>query len=210
MRLHLHGNAESGHTYKVALALRLAGQPFAYTPIDLDLPREARPEPFRSTSRFGEAPMLVIDGVSHCQSDAILLALSERLALLALEPGAMVQAREWLFWETSRIGFSAANLRLALGGARQTPVEVVSWLRARLASDLVTLDQELTGRRYLLGTQWSIADIACAAYLYWPEHLGGELRFPVHVAAWLERLSGEPGWENPYDLLAPSGTKISA
>lgn len=202
MQFHLYGNRDSGHSYKVALALRLSGETFDYTAIDLELPREARPEPFRSTSRFGEVPLLVIDGVAHSQSDAILLTLSERIPALALGPGDLCLAREWLFWETNRIGFSVPNLRFALGWAHHTPRDVVAWLRARVASDLVRLDQELTGRRYLLGPKWSIADIACAAYLYWPEHLGSEVRLPVHVAAWLERLADEPGWAHPYQLLA--------
>jgi glutathione S-transferase len=202
MQFHLYGNRDSGHSYKIALALRLGGQVFDYTPIDLGLPREARPEPFRSTSRFGEVPLLLIDGVAHSQSDAILLALSERVPELALTPDQVELAREWLFWETNRIGFSVPNLRSALGWEHHTPREVIAWLRARAASDLVRLDQELTGRRYLLGAKWSIADIACAAYLYWPEHLGSEVRFPVHVAAWLERLADEPGWDHPYQLLA--------
>lgn len=202
MQFHLYGHRDSGHSYKVALALRLSGQTFDYTAIDLELPREARPEPFRSTSRFGEVPLLLIDGVAHAQSDAILLALSERVPALGLGPDEIDLAREWLFWETNRIGFSVPNLRFALGWAHHTPPDVVTWLRARVASDLVRLDQELTGRRYLLGPKWSIADIACAAYLYWPEHLGREVRFPVHVAAWRERLAAEPGWAHPYQLLA--------
>jgi glutathione S-transferase len=210
MQFHLYGNRNSGHSYKVALALSLSGQNFDYTPIDLELPREARPEPFRSSSRFGEVPVLLIDDVAHCQSNAILMALNERIPGLGLAREATARALEWLFWEANRIGFSVINLRSAIGGAHKTPPDVINWLRARVASDLVTLDQELTGRRYLLGTYWSIADVACAACLYQPEHLDSEVRFPVHVAAWLERLSGETGWRDPHALLASVDTKVSA
>lgn len=201
MRFHLFGNRESGHSYKIALALSLSDQRFEYTHIDLALPREARPEPFRSMSRYGEVPLLLVDGVPQCQSDAILLALSEMMPELAIRPEDVQQIREWLFWEANRIGFSVPNLRFALGWAPQTPTDVLAWLRARVASDLVRLDHELAARPFLLGPHWSIADIACAAYLYWPEHLGSEISYPVHVASWLKRLADRPGWQHPYDLL---------
>ena len=43
----LYCNRESGHSYKVALALRLAGIPCEQRPVDLNLPRERRAEDFR-------------------------------------------------------------------------------------------------------------------------------------------------------------------
>ncbi len=35
MTLVLYGNRESGHSYKVALALRLLGRPYIYRAVDL-------------------------------------------------------------------------------------------------------------------------------------------------------------------------------
>ena len=68
----LYGHPESGHTYKVALALELAGIPFDYRWVDVFKPREQRPADFQAASRHGEIPVL-IDGVPLVQSNAILL-----------------------------------------------------------------------------------------------------------------------------------------
>ena len=69
----LYCNRESGHSYKVALALRLMGIGFEQRPVDLNLPREQRPADFRSASLFGEVPVFVDeDGLAVCQSNAIL------------------------------------------------------------------------------------------------------------------------------------------
>ena len=55
----LYGNRESGHCYKVKLALVLAEVHHEYREVDLDVPFEERGEDFRAASRFGEVPVFV-------------------------------------------------------------------------------------------------------------------------------------------------------
>jgi len=47
----LYGHPESGHTYKVALTLALAGIPFDYRWVDVFRPREQRSADFQAASR---------------------------------------------------------------------------------------------------------------------------------------------------------------
>ena len=69
----LYCNRESGHSYKVALALRLMAIPFEQRAVDLNLPRAERDADFRAASLFGEVPVLVDeDGLAVSQSNAIL------------------------------------------------------------------------------------------------------------------------------------------
>ncbi|MDJ1158875.1 glutathione S-transferase family protein [Chelatococcus sp. SYSU_G07232] len=199
---HLYGHRRSGHSYKAALALALAGEPFHYTAVDIAEPRAARTAEFREASRYGEVPVLMVDGVPHCQSDAILLRLAESLPALAVPRESSVLAREWLFWEANRIGFSVPNLRFARHWARDTADGVVDWLRRRAEADLERLEAELRRQPFLLGERWSIADIACAAYLFWPEEIDVEWeRYPA-VTIWLDRLRALPGWRRPEDLMS--------
>src|SRR5262245_36527683 len=72
----LYGHPESGHTYKVALTLELAGISFEYRWVDVFKPRGERRADFEAASRFGEIPVLVDDGAPMAQSDAILLHLA--------------------------------------------------------------------------------------------------------------------------------------
>src|SRR3546814_10417887 len=75
----LYGNKESGHSYKVALALALLGVEHAYRAVDLTVPRPDRPAEFQAVSRFGEVPLLVLVAEGRtplAQSNAILLHMA--------------------------------------------------------------------------------------------------------------------------------------
>ncbi len=197
----LFGNRESGHSYKVSLMLALAGLPHDYEEIDLELPRDARPEPFRSLSRYGEVPLLLHAGQPYVQSNAILLHLAEHTRAYGGETQQRLErAREWLFWEANRVGFSLANLRFGLkftttGAATDGQV----FLRQRFEADAARLDAELAdGRAFILDDQPSIADVSLCGYMFWPEQ--ARVTMPPGVQAWLDRISALPGWRHPYDI----------
>lgn len=200
-RLVFYGNRESGHSYKVKLALSLLRLDHEYRPVDLMLVRSERPESFRAVSRYGEVPVLVVDGEPIVQSNAILMHLARTTGELRGEcdPDRTV---EWLFWEANRIGFSVPNLRFARSFKTDTAPEVIAWLEARARADLDRLDEEFEAKdRFLLGSSISIADIACCAYLFWPEQTGLDYTEWKHVSAWLDRIRSVPGWGHPYTLL---------
>ena len=198
----LYGNRESGHTYKVALTLSVAGIAYDYHEIDLDLPRQVSPEPFRSLAKYGEVPLLVHDGVVFVQSNAILLHLADHTGGYGAETRERLdRVREWLFWEANRIGFSLANLRYALRFGDTTHPAVIDMLRTRCEADLARLAFELAdGRTFVLGDAVTVADFSIAGYMWWPEQAKVEL--PEAVQAWLARIAALPGWRHPYEMLA--------
>jgi glutathione S-transferase len=197
----LYGSRESGHCYKVKLALVLAELHHEYREVDLDVPFEERREDFRAVSRFGEVPVFVDGSVALAQSNAILMYIAERSGKLGGELP-REQLAEWLFWEANRVGFSVPNLRAARSyAAGRTNPDVTDWLEKRAFQDLDRLDTELSARPFLINSTITIADIACCAYLYWPEQAGLELARWPNVVKWLERISTLPGWAEPYDLL---------
>ncbi len=201
--MQLFGNRDSGHAYKVRLMLSLAGLPFDYQEIDLDQPREVRPEPFRSLAKYGEVPLLVHDGRPYVQSNAILLHLAEHTGKFGGESKERLErAREWLFWEANRLGFSLANLRYGLkytSTGAATDGQVL--LRHRFNADIERLDGELSdGRAFILGDAISVADISLCGYLYWPEQ--ANVTLPAHVQAWLDRIGALPG---PYGFYLDGG-----
>ena len=202
MDLILYGARESGHSYKVRLALTLMHVPHEYRCVDINLPHEERPAEFRAVSRFGEVPVLVDRGQVYVQSDAILLHLAQREHKFhgrdAIDHD---QVREWLFWEANRIGISVPNLRYALRWLPDTKPEVLDWLRARALADLGRMNDEFSGRKFLLGDFPTVADLACCGYLYWLDQAGLDIvRWPA-VARWLADISALPDWKHPYDLM---------
>jgi len=198
MDLTLYGNRESGHAYKVKLFLALAGIAHRYVAVDIERPRLDRPEEFQAVAKFGEVPVLVIDGTAHVQSDAILLHLAHRTGLFG--GGTDPRVLEWHFWAANRINLSIPNLRYYLRYPGEAPDDAIGWLRARAELDLARLDAELSDRGFLAGTAATTADISACAYLFWLDQAGFDIaEFPA-VGAWLDRIRALPGWGEPYAL----------
>jgi glutathione S-transferase len=195
----LYGARESGHAYKVKLAASLLSIAHEYREVDLRVPLGERRRDFREASVFGEVPAWVEGDRTLVQSNAILLHLARRAGRFGADDGDRVT--QWLFWEANRIGFSVPNLRHALRFAKDTPREVVRWLRARAEKDLARLDLELTDQSFVLGAECSVVDVACCAYLFWADQADLDLSAWPSVERWLDRLRGLPGWGAPYDLL---------
>jgi glutathione S-transferase len=184
----------------VKLALNVLGIAHEYRAVDLRQPHDQRRPDFRDVSPYGEVPVLVDAGVALAQSNAILIHVARQTRRLGGERN-LDEVTQWLFWEANRIGFSVPNLRHSLVFARDTSEVVVEWLRARALKDLATLDQELATKSFLLGAELTVADIACCAYLFWPDQAQLELSQWGNVSKWLQRIRDLPAWGAPYDLL---------
>jgi len=198
----LYCHHESGHSYKVALALSLIAVPFEQRPVDLNLPREQRDADFRAVSKYGEVPVLVLDdGFAVCQSNAILDTLARHYRRLdGADRRDRVHVREWLAWEANRIAMSLPHLRFS---RRFTPAgpALEAWFSERMRSDFDRLDGALRASAFLVGDAPTIADISCCGYLFWADQADVDLAPWPAIEAWLERIRAQPGWHSPYDLL---------
>jgi len=201
----LYVNRESGHSYKVALALRLMGVPYEQRAVDLNLPREQRAEEFRAAALFGEVPVLVDeDGLAVCQSNAILDYAARRYAKLdGRTPATRVRVREWLAWEANRLAMSFPHLRFSRRFTRADPV-LEAWWTQRMQADFDRLDGHLRETSFIVGDAATIADISCCGYLFWADQAEVDLAPWPAIVAWLERIRSLPGWSAPYDLLVAS------
>jgi glutathione S-transferase len=200
----LYGHHESGHAYKVALALAIAGIEYEYRWVDILAPRDERRADFRAVSKFGEVPVLVDAGSPMAQSNSILLHLARRFRRLGGETEERLSlSGEWLFWEANRVGFSLANLRALIRREfeREPSPEVIDWLRERLHQDVERLNAELSANSFLLGTAISVADISCSAYLFFADEAGVDLASWPSVGRWMERIRSQPGWKDPHVLM---------
>jgi len=198
----LYCHRESGHSYKVALALTLMDVAFEQRAVDLNLPREQRPDDFRSASMFCEVPALVDDeGLAVTQSNAILDHVARRYGKLdGATPAAKTRVREWLAWEANRIAMSLPHLRFS---RRFTPAGAAleAYWAGRMNADLDRLDRALEETPFLAGDAPTIADISCCGYLFWADQAEVDLARWPSVTAWLERIRSLPRFKAPYDLL---------
>jgi glutathione S-transferase len=77
-RFTLYGSPHSLPTYKVALMLHLAGEPFSFRYVSFQKGMHKTPE-FLALSRWGQVPVLIDSGRVYLQSAAIVEHLAETL-----------------------------------------------------------------------------------------------------------------------------------
>jgi glutathione S-transferase len=198
----LYCHHESGHCYKIALAMSLMGVAFEQRPVDLNRVRELRRADFREVARFDEVPVLVFeDGLAVCQSATILDTLAQRYGKLdGRSEIERVLVREWTSWEAYRLGMDISYLRLSRH-FHQLDGAIEEWFLTRLCADLDRLNLHLQDRSFVAIDIPTIADVACCGFMFWAHQADVDLdRWPA-VEAWLLRLRALPGWRAPHDLL---------
>jgi glutathione S-transferase len=205
MSLVFYGHPESGHSYKVALALSMLELAHEYRWVDVYAPRDQRAPDFQAASPFGEIPVLVADGVALAQSNAILLHLMRRTRRLGGETESRAdQVQQWLFWEANRVGIALGNYRAFVRqefGDEVAP-EVVAWFKQRVEGSVERLERELSNRSFLLGDSITVADLSCSAYLFLAHEAGIDVTAWPGVHRWLERIASQRGFRPIGELMS--------
>jgi len=190
----LYDYLDSGNGYKIRLLLALLEQPFRWVELDI-MKGETRTPAFLAKNPNGRIPALELDdGTCLAESDAILWYLAEGTPFLPGERTARAQVLQWMFFEQYSHEPYVATPRFIL---KHLPPD--SPRRAELPKRLEqgraalgVMERHLTGRRYLVGERYSIADIALYAYTHVAHEAQLDLSPFREVRAWLERIAGQP------------------
>jgi glutathione S-transferase len=201
----LHGFAQSGNTYKVALMLRALGQPFETVFVDF-LHGATREAAWRAqTNNMGEAPVLEDGPLKLTQSGVILHHLADKHGQYAGRDDA--ERREvlrWILFDNHKFTSYMASYRFAraFGPAAPDPA-VMAWLKGRIDAAYSIVDRQLGHTPWIAGDAPTIADFSLAGYVFYPvEESGFDTRaLHPHIGAWMDRLAALPGWAPPYELL---------
>lgn len=193
----LYGHPDSGHACKVALALSLAGLAHRTVWVDIWADPATRPAEFLAASPFAEVPLLVVDGVAHTQSGAILMEIAERFGCLGGETReGMRRGRELLMWEANRIGMCLPQLKECRRVAgRGFPPGAVDWLRARYDRDAANFGVLLGEKPFFHGERPGIGDCAIWGYTQWTAEAGVEPS--RQMLGWLDRMRALPEMRSP-------------
>jgi len=201
----LHCFKESGNSYKVALALRIAGIPWQKVEVDFFQGATRQPDWRASVNEMGEVPVLEWDAGKLTQSGAILLHLAQQHAALQVEDGEQAEVLRWILFDNHKFTANLATYRwLRCFAAPQPHEAVLDFMRGRAAAGLDIVNRHLADREYIVGRQLTIADISLAGYVFYPaRELGFDFakEYP-HLDAWMARLALHPRWLAPYELLA--------
>ncbi|WP_095590520.1 glutathione S-transferase family protein [Actibacterium ureilyticum] len=204
MRLHCFG--ESGHSYKVALMMELAG--IDWEPVFVDFFNgEARSTAYRETvNAMGEAPVLVDGDLKLSQSGVIQQYLVDRFGKFGGAPDDKYEVLRWVLWDNHKLSSQVGATRFLMNflPPDKRPGEVIAFLQGRCKAAFSVLENHLQGRDWIVGEGPTVADLSCCSYLYYPEPFGFDRADWPHIDAWLTRISALPGWKHPYDLMPGS------
>jgi len=202
MTIKLHCFGESGNAYKAALALEMSGLP--WEPVFVDFFKgAARSEEFRAVNVMGEAPVLIDGDFKLSQSGAIQQYISDKSGKFGGAATDKYDVLRWVLWDNHKLSSQAGMLRFLMNFLPEDkrPPEVIQFATGRVQAAIKTLDTHLEGRDWVVGDGLTNADLSCCGYLYYPEPFGFVREDHKNIDAWLTRLSEQPGWKHPYDLM---------
>jgi GST-like protein len=157
IRFHYH---PTPNPMKVALLLEELGIAYEVVPIDTFLGQQHSPE-YLALNPNGKAPAIEDDGVRVFDSNAILLYLAEKHGAFLGRPEERGELLSWLFWIASGLGpFSGQWVHFQTAGAAEGGDYAKRRYRFEAHRHYRVLDRHLAGREFIVGAEYTIADIA--------------------------------------------------
>ncbi|WP_413675554.1 glutathione S-transferase N-terminal domain-containing protein [Massilia cellulosiltytica] len=200
---------------KVGIMLEETG--LAYEPHRIDITANESHDPaFLSLNPNGKIPAIYDpDGpggrpLALFESGAILIYLADKTGkFLPADPGARYETIQWLMWQMGGVGpmFGQVGFFNKFAGKAyedKRPLQRYANESARL---LGVLDQRLAGRDWVMGADYTIADISLLGWVrnlitfYEARELVGFDRF-LHVRAWLDRGLARPAVQRGLQVTA--------
>jgi len=192
----IYGSLDSGNCYKPRLLAAKLGLPFRHVETS-SRDGSTRTDAFLARNPNGRVPLLELeDGRLLWESNAMLLYLGEGTRFLPADRYERGVVHQWLFFEQYShepyVAVRRALVRYPERKAQATPERMAETLAGGERA-LGVMETQLAKTPFIAGSMMSVADIALFAYTQDAEYAGYDLgRFPA-IAAWLERIRGDPG-----------------
>ena len=190
----VYGDYRSGNCYKVKLMLHLLGKEYQWIAIDI-LKGETQSEAFLAKNPNGKIPVLELeDGTCLWESNAILNFLADGSEFLPSEPRLRTQVLQWQFFEqySHEPYIAVARFIQFYLGMPEDRVDEYKSLQKGGHKALKVMEKQLQETPYLVGDQYSIADVALYAYTHVAHEAGFLLNDYPKIRAWLERVASHP------------------
>jgi glutathione S-transferase len=190
----VYGDYKSGNCYKVKLMLNLLGIPYQWVDIDILNGDTETPE-FLAKNPNGKIPVLELeDGTCLWESNAILNFLADGSEFLPTEPRLRTQVLQWQFFEqySHEPYIAVARFIQFYLNMPEDRLEEYKTTHKRGYKALKVMERQLQTTPYLVGEQYSIADIALYAYTHVAHEGGFDLTPYPAVQAWLKRMASHP------------------
>jgi len=195
-QIKVYGDIRSGNCYKIKLAAEILGIPYEWQAIDVTS-GETRSEWFLSKNPNGRLPIVELPGGDIlAESNAILNYLAEGSLLLPQDRFKKAQVLQWQFFEQySHEPYIAVSryIQTLLGLPEERRAEHAS-KKAGGLSALGVMETQLAKTPFLIGEEFTIADISLYAYTHVAHEGGFSLEdFPA-IRQWITRVQSIPGY----------------
>jgi glutathione S-transferase len=189
----LYDSAVSGNCYKVRLLLAHLGIDYERRGLSV-FDRSDRPEVLGGLNPALRVPTLVLDdGRVLAESNAIIFYFAEGTEFLPADAFERAQVLQWLFFEQYDHEPNIAVVRFwELAHIHPPAAELEAKQRAGERA-LRALEGHLSGRLFLVGDRYTIADISLYAYTHVAPEGGFSLEPYPAVREWLARVEAQPG-----------------
>ena len=204
MTIKLHCFGESGNSYKAALALEMSGLEWEPVFVDFFNGQTRTPEYRSEINEMGEVPVLIDGDFRTSQSGAIQAYVTEKSGKFGGKTREEnYDILRWVLWDNHKLSSMAGLTRFLMNflPEQHRNPDVIAFNQGRLKAAYQVLNAHLEGRDWIVGDSVTNADLSCCGYLYYPEPFGFDRAEWPHIDAWLTRLSEQPGWKHPYDLM---------
>ncbi|AQT08031.1 glutathione binding-like protein [Pseudomonas protegens] len=196
----------NGH--KISLFLEEAGLPYTLYPVNIGLGEQFKPE-FLKIAPNNRIPAIVdhqpTDGgqpLSLFESGAILLYLAEKTGqFLPQDLRGRQEALQWLFWQMGGLGpMAGQNHHFSQFAPEKIPYAIKRYVdeTARLYG---VLDRRLANRKFVAGSDYSIADMAIYPWIASYKKQSQKLEDFPHLQRWFNSIQARPATERAYALV---------
>jgi glutathione S-transferase len=168
---------------------------------------ETKAPEFLKLNPNGKVPLLVVEGHPIFESLAIIVYLGETYGVAkGLYPAPGLERAECLKW----IAWGTASLiepiqRYVLSTSDRVPAEQRNARAGEVAKEdleklLTLLDDALSGRSYLVGDHFTLADLAVCGFLPYLRFLQYDVSRHANVKAWSERCLSRPAAQKAHQM----------
>jgi glutathione S-transferase len=207
--LTLHDFPASANCFKARMLLSQVGLPYERVTVDI-FAGDSQTADYLALNPAGRTPLLVTEeGAAIPESGAILLYLAEGTPLLPEDRVERAHVHAWMFFEQNLLEPNVGTARFwrLTGREHERPESFARHFEAGAAA-LEVLERGLTGKVFLVGGRYTVADCALYAYTRVAHEAGYPMGSYPAVAAWLDRVAATPGAIDdlePYPAAAHAG-----
>ncbi|WP_299843894.1 glutathione S-transferase family protein [uncultured Roseovarius sp.] len=204
----LYACLASGNCFKPWLAMHQLGQAFDLILVDV-LKGEQKTPDYLNINPLGVVPYLETDaGFGIGESNAMLWFLAEDSPLMPSDRSERAEALQWMFFEQSKLEpfISPARFFTTILPEQRNDREadIAAW-QASAEVGLFRLDAHLSGRKFMLKTGYSIADIAIFGYVHVLNEAGLSRNDYPAISRWIDDVTETDGFRPLAELGRTTG-----